>query len=235
MLLFTRGDSCALDRALSVGCRRCKSVVGVRAHSLHLAGSVCLNRKAVVHTTHGTGEMMSGNSSVMQWRQGAQRVATLPHPLAGLVALLLCSGVLVAGNDPCVCLRQHVGHLQRPLFLAHVVDTGNIDRFFVLENSGKILEFPSQNGDVPYLDISHRIAKPTPSEIGIGLLGLSLHPNFAHNWKIYVFYTTRTSGQLYGVVSQFQAKTKYQSDPDSEKVLLKIPFSTGQDIGGHVS
>ncbi|XP_064599778.1 HHIP-like protein 2 [Liolophura sinensis] len=45
---------------------------------------------------------------------------------------------------------------------------------------------------------------------------------------------SRTSGQLYGVVSQFQANTKYQSDRDSEKILLKIPFPTGQDIGGHL-
>lgn len=62
-----------------------------------------------------------------------------------------------------------------------------------------------------------------------GLLGVAVHPRFEQNKWIYVYYTTRSAGDLTNVVERYSLNNDALSDPTI--ILKDIPASTNHDGG----
>lgn len=63
-----------------------------------------------------------------------------------------------------------------------------------------------------------------------GLLGIALHPNFAINNQLYVYLTTRTSGELTNQVDLYTLKNDVLEK--QRTVLANIPAATNHNGGG---
>lgn len=143
------------------------------------------------------------------------------------VALLLnagCSGSSAADSSspsslPALTLASFVSGLSAPLGLEQANDGSG--RLFVVEQGGTVRII--QNGAVlpqPFLDISSKVV--TGGEMG--LLGITFHPNFQQNGKLYVNYVRSTSGQIQSVIAEYRlsASNPNQADPASERILLTV-------------
>jgi uncharacterized repeat protein (TIGR03806 family) len=69
-----------------------------------------------------------------------------------------------------------------------------------------------------------------------GLLGLALHPDFASNGELYVYYTRSgpsVAVPIVGVVARFtSADGGLTFDPGSEAVILSVPYPTNVHLAG---
>ncbi|HYX52699.1 MAG TPA: PQQ-dependent sugar dehydrogenase [Candidatus Limnocylindrales bacterium] len=96
----------------------------------------------------------------------------------------------------------------------------NSGRLFVVEQGGTIHII--QNGMIlasPYLDISSKVLNTNES----GLLGLTFHPSFAQNGKLYIYYVRSNAGQVQSVFSELTAApAANQVDPATERILLVV-------------
>lgn len=118
-----------------------------------------------------------------------------------------------------------------PVYLVAPPDGSN--RFFVLEQGGRVLWFENRasetRADVA-LNISEKVRRQHMEE---GLLGLAFHPQLKSNRKVYLYYSA--SDPIRNVLAEFKmnvALTKI--DPDSERVLLNIEKPYGNHNGGMI-
>jgi glucose/arabinose dehydrogenase len=142
----------------------------------------------------------------------------------GALSALSCGSGSVSNNNPppgspgSIALQQVVSGLTSPLGLESPPDSSG--RLFVVEQGGTIHII--QNGALlptPYLDISGKVFNSGES----GLLGLTFHPAFAQNGKLYVYYVRSTGGQIQSVFSELTASpAANQVDPATERILLVV-------------
>jgi len=112
-----------------------------------------------------------------------------------------------------------VSGLTSPLGLEQPNDGSG--RLFVVEQGGKIKII--QNGSVlatAFLDVGSKIT--TGDEMG--LLGVTFHPNFSTNGKLYVNYTRTLSGQFQSVIAEYTASPAgaNQVNVATERILLTV-------------
>jgi len=112
-----------------------------------------------------------------------------------------------------------VSGLSSPLGLEQPNDGSG--RLFVVEQGGRIKII--QNGAVlatPFLDISSKIT--TGGEMG--LLGVTFHPNYSANGKLYVNYVRTVSGQIQSVIAEYTASpaNANQVNVATERILLTV-------------
>jgi glucose/arabinose dehydrogenase len=146
-----------------------------------------------------------------------------------LVAALLVVVFLIAGCGgdrstppspfPAPALTLVASGFNSPLGLEQAGDGSG--RLFVVEQGGKIKII--QNGTVlltAFLDISSKIA--TGSEMG--LLGVTFHPNYSANGKLYANYTRTSSGQIQSVIAEYTASpaNSNQVNMATERILLTV-------------
>jgi glucose/arabinose dehydrogenase len=142
--------------------------------------------------------------------------------------LKLCCGILL------VLAGQTKGYSQLPAgFVLHKL-TGDVineatamahapdGRIFMAERSGAVKVF--QNGNVA---IVHTVTTTTASEQG--LLGITLHPNFATNGKCYIFYTNPDMTRHYLDVIVISAGNQVSS---VTRVMEFDPIINGFHNGG---
>ena len=88
-------------------------------------------------------------------------------------------------------------------------EKGGLDR--IIDGSGAILP-------QAFLDIDARVNSQASER---GLLGLTLHPNYADNGYFYVNYTNSSGNTR---ISRFSARADdpNQADPNSELILLEV-------------
>jgi len=106
------------------------------------------------------------------------------------------------------------------------------NRIFVAERGGRVVLFqndPSATTKRVFLDVSSKTA--TSGELG--LLGIALHPEFASNGYLFVYYTRPPQTS---VIARFTANP---SDPDtvlagSETVILKLAQPASNHNGGKI-
>src|SRR5260370_16257782 len=108
---------------------------------------------------------------------------------SGAAAMLLLSGAFGAEPIPTLQLQSAFPGVKfsRPLWLEEAPDGSR--RFFVIEQTGKILILPQDhNGKETktFLDITDRKPLQDNEE---GLLGFAFHPQFKTNRKFYIFYS----------------------------------------------
>lgn len=139
-----------------------------------------------------------------------------------LATLTGCGGGSVTaagGGSPTFSLTEVANGLTSPLGLEQPNDgTG---RLFVVQQDGRIIML--QNGSrlpQPFLDISSKVTFNNE----MGLLGVTFHPSFAQNRKLYVNYVRTNAGQIQSVIAEYLASAGNPnlSDPASERILLTV-------------
>ena len=118
-------------------------------------------------------------------------------------------------------------------------------RIFVVDQIGQIKVMTADGNllEKPFLNLSDRMVKLTPGYDERGLMGLALHPDFARNGRIFVFYSAPLrSGAPEGWsctnrLSEFQVSNDNQNtiDMNSEKVLLQIDKPQMNHNGGTIA
>lgn len=118
---------------------------------------------------------------------------------------------------------------------ALVTANEDVDRRFILDQTGEIYVHDA-NGlqSTPFLDLSDRLValgEGLPNWIPYderGLLGLAFHPDFSENGLFYVRYSapsTNADIDHREILSEFTvAGDGTTADPDSERVLLDLPW-----------
>jgi glucose/arabinose dehydrogenase len=134
--------------------------------------------------------------------------------------------------------------LDRPVWMSQAPDGS--DRFFVVEQPGRILLVP-RGGDgsqvKEFLNIAERDAfLEAGPNTATGLISIAFHPGFATNGLFYIFYTQQNSNKMgqypiRSVISEFKVSS---TDPDradlgSERILLEVPEPFKNNLGGQVS
>jgi len=133
-----------------------------------------------------------------------------------------CSGSDPAASNPTnptITLSLVASGFDAPLDLEQPNDGSG--RLFVVEQTGRIRII--QNGSVApaaFLDISGKVT--VASEMG--LLGVTFHPNFSANGKLYVNYTRTVSGQFQSVIAEYTASPPNASQVNvaTERILLTV-------------
>ncbi len=110
--------------------------------------------------------------------------------------------------------------------------------WYLVERGGVILRIDdAAQTRTTFLDISAKIfANYSDGEDEGGLLGMALHPDFADNGLIFVFYTAFLEGYACtSTLSRFHSSDGGMTiDPDSETVLFTVPQPTIHHHGGAV-
>jgi glucose/arabinose dehydrogenase len=104
-------------------------------------------------------------------------------------------------------------------------------RQFIVERDGVIRTM--RDGilsNEPYLDISDGNDGPVLAGGERGLLGLAFHPDFAHNQRFFVYYTTSTKN----VIAEYRGTAVDAADPATGKVILEIDDFAPNHNGGMI-
>ncbi len=112
---------------------------------------------------------------------------------------------------PDIRLVKILGGFKKPVYVK-----GRGGYLYVVEQGGIIKRVKGKRVEV-WLDLSDRVESGGEK----GLLGLAFHPEYEKNGRIYVYYTARIKGKLYGVLSEIKMPER------KERILLKVrqPFS----------
>ena len=144
------------------------------------------------------------------------------------LCLAFCAAPLSAQN-PLENLRFEpiAAGLQSPTSVTHAGDGSG--RLFITQQEGELLVHSgSQLHMTPFLDISSKVECCGET----GLLSVAFHPDYEANGYFYVFYTgvsEQPDRVIDSIVSRFQVSQEdpNRADPDSEKVILRVPQPTG--------
>jgi len=134
--------------------------------------------------------------------------------------------------------------LDRPVWMSQAPDGS--DRFFVVEQPGRILLVPKGSDGHQVKEFLNIVDRGTYIEAGantgIGLMGLAFHPGFKTNGLFYIFYSQQNSnrtGPFPGrtVISEFKVSPDNPDHADlaSERVLLEAPEPFRNNQGGQLS
>ena len=125
---------------------------------------------------------------------------------------------------------RFVNGLVQPLYLTHTGDGSK--RIYIVEQPGVIQSY--RDGSLqpdPYLDIQERVGSSGSEQ---GLLGLAFHPHYTNNGYFFVNYTNLEGDTI---ISRFQRSDTGENtgNPQSEKVLMKIPQPFANHNGGQIA
>ncbi|MGE0480566.1 MAG: sorbosone dehydrogenase family protein [Phycisphaerae bacterium] len=130
-----------------------------------------------------------------------------------------------------------------PIALADPSDGSR--RLFVADQIG-VIHVVAPDGSIaatPLLDLRDRLVDVSPAYDERGLLGLALHPNFADNGRLYVYYsaprpaTLPSSYDSQTVLAEFRivADDPNRADPASERVLARLAQPQANHNGGQLA
>lgn len=129
-----------------------------------------------------------------------------------------------------------------------VVAAGKEDkRLFIVDQIGKIWIIDKHGNKLvtPFLDICAKLVTLNPNFDERGLLGLAFHPNYKHNGKFYLYYSSprRAGGPAPGVLwnnltrlSEFKVSSDENiADINSERFLMQMDDPQGNHNGGTIA
>lgn len=134
----------------------------------------------------------------------------------------------------CVCLQPHDSVFRNPVALTSADDGSG--RLFVVERIG-VVSIISTDGTLYtqdfFLDIRDKLFDTGDGFSQLGLLGLTFHPKFKDNNKLYVIYTTES---MYVTVEEFRASDVDPNivDQNRSRVILQLRIETTNHAGGPV-
>ncbi len=160
--------------------------------------------------------------------------------VSGLPALLAAcgGGAGSLGNAPPPSLTLAVARVFPALSFASPVGMmqapGDANRWFIIEQTGRIRVFANQAGastTTDFLDVSGRIACCGE----MGLLGVAFHPQFPADPRVYVSYTAYEGVQLVSRLAEYRSRDGGATlDPSSELILLHVNQPETNHNGGNI-
>ncbi|MFN2254119.1 MAG: PQQ-dependent sugar dehydrogenase [Candidatus Promineifilaceae bacterium] len=132
-------------------------------------------------------------------------------------------------------LEKFVANLVPPAVVTDIVDPGD-GRLFIVTRDGRI-QVSTPDGTLQpdlLLDI---VDKVDDDGNEMGLLGLAVHPQFAANGQIFVYYCEEVVSSskppvFNAVVARYTVGESLPIDPETEKRILQIELPTTRHHGG---
>ncbi|XP_023684566.2 HHIP-like protein 1 [Paramormyrops kingsleyae] len=147
-------------------------------------------------------------------------------------------GRVTANEEGCLhlCVEEVANGLRNPLAMVHAND--GTHRFFVAEQVGLVWAYlPDRSRlEKPFLNITKTVLTSRWEGDERGFLGLTFHPYFKYNGKLYVYYSVKVGRQERIRISQFRISSSDMNvvDHNSERVILEIDEPASNHNGGQV-
>ncbi|XP_048829746.1 HHIP-like protein 1 [Brienomyrus brachyistius] len=147
-------------------------------------------------------------------------------------------GRVTANEEGCLhlCVEEVANGLRNPLAMVHAND--GTHRFFVAEQVGLVWAYlPDRSRlEKPFLNITKTVLTSPWEGDERGFLGLTFHPYFKYNGKLYVYYSVKVGRQERIRISQFRISSSDMNvvDHNSERVILEIDEPASNHNGGQV-
>ena len=118
--------------------------------------------------------------------------------------------------------------LVQPLFVTHAGDGSG--RIFVVEQAGRVRVIVGNSlQGTPFLDVADRVWSGGER----GLLGLTFHPKFQQNGRLFISYTRRPDGAT--VVSEFRVTEPGSKPTSAERMLMTVSQPHANHNGGMIA
>ncbi|KAJ3613858.1 hypothetical protein NHX12_020102 [Muraenolepis orangiensis] len=147
-------------------------------------------------------------------------------------------GRVQSDGEGCIhlCLQEVANGLRNPLAMVHAND--GTHRFFVAEQLGVVWTYlPDRSKlEAPFLNISRAVLTSSWEGDERGFLGLTFHPLYKYNGKLYVYYSVEVGFDERIRISEFHVSQHDMNlvDHGSERVLLEIDEPASNHNGGQV-
>ncbi|KAG7266309.1 hypothetical protein CRUP_015153 [Coryphaenoides rupestris] len=147
-------------------------------------------------------------------------------------------GRVQSDGEGCIhlCLEEVANGLRNPLAMVHAND--GTHRFFVAEQLGLVWTYlPDRSKlEVPFLNITKAVLTSSWEGDERGFLGLTFHPKYKYNGKLYVYYSVEVGFDERIRISEFRVSSHDMNlvDHTSERVLLEIDEPASNHNGGQV-
>ncbi|XP_030628876.1 HHIP-like protein 1 isoform X2 [Chanos chanos] len=147
-------------------------------------------------------------------------------------------GRVTADSEGCLqlCLEEVANGLRNPLAMVHAND--GTHRFFVAEQIGLVWVYLPDRSKLekPFLNISEAVLTSPWEGDERGFLGLTFHPNFKYNGKLYVYYSVEVGFDERIRISEFRISAGDMNvvDHSSERIILEVDEPASNHNGGQL-
>jgi glucose/arabinose dehydrogenase len=123
-----------------------------------------------------------------------------------------------------------VKDIESPSVVTDIADAGG-GRLFIAMRDGHVFASSVDGSLKPELILDIR-DKVLDNGNEAGLVGLAVHPDFATNGTIFLFYVESEENNYFTVVARYQVGSDGRVDPESEERLLRFAIPTLRHVGG---
>ncbi|XP_006632324.2 HHIP-like protein 1 [Lepisosteus oculatus] len=147
-------------------------------------------------------------------------------------------GRVTADAEGCLqlCLEEVANGLRNPLAMVHAND--GTHRSFIAEQVGLVWVYlPDRSRlEKPFLNITEAVLTSPWEGDERGFLGLTFHPNFKYNGKLYVYYSVEVGFEEKIRISEFRISPGDMNtvDHSSERIILEIEEPASNHNGGQL-
>ncbi|XP_066551175.1 HHIP-like protein 1 [Amia ocellicauda] len=147
-------------------------------------------------------------------------------------------GRVSADSEGCLqlCLEEVANGLRNPLAMVHAND--GTHRFFVAEQVGLVWTYLPDRSRLerPFLNITKAVLTSPWEGDERGFLGLTFHPKFKYNGKLYVYYSVEVDFDEKIRISEFRISPGDMNtvDHSSERIILEIDEPASNHNGGQL-
>ncbi|XP_076834262.1 HHIP-like protein 1 [Brachyhypopomus gauderio] len=147
-------------------------------------------------------------------------------------------GRVTSDSEGCLqlCLEEVANGLRNPLAMVHAND--GTHRFFVAEQIGLVWAYLPDRSRLerPFLNITKAVLTSPWEGDERGFLGLTFHPRFKYNGKLYVYYSVEVGFDERIRVSEFRISAADMNvvDHSSERIILEVDEPASNHNGGQV-
>ncbi|NP_001161565.1 Hhip-like protein [Saccoglossus kowalevskii] len=144
--------------------------------------------------------------------------------------------VTAGEGEGCICVQEFANGLRNPLAGVHAGD--GTHRFFIAEQIGVVYVFLKNGTKInePFLDIRSEVLTSSRRGDERGFLGLSFHPDYENNGRLFIYYSVGTLSDQKIRISEMRVSSDdmNKADTSTERVLLEIDQPAPNHNGGQL-
>ncbi|XP_029531716.1 HHIP-like protein 1 isoform X1 [Oncorhynchus nerka] len=135
-----------------------------------------------------------------------------------------------------LCLEEIANGLRNPLAMVYAND--GTHRFFIAEQVGLVWTYLPDRSKLekPFLNITKAVLTSPWEGDERGFLGMTFHPNYKYNRKLYVYYSVEIGFDERIRISEFRVSPSDMNvvDHGSERIILEVDEPASNHNGGMV-
>ncbi|XP_014066740.1 HHIP-like protein 1 [Salmo salar] len=135
-----------------------------------------------------------------------------------------------------LCLEEIANGLRNPLAMVYAND--GTHRFFIAEQVGLVWTYLPDRSKLekPFLNITKAVLTSPWEGDERGFLGMTFHPNYKYNRKLYVYYSVEIGFDERIRISEFRVSLSDMNvvDHGSERIILEVDEPASNHNGGMV-